>query len=313
MRMRAARMHRYGGNEVVVIDELDCPLVGPGEVLVRVEAAGVNPVDWKIREGYMSKFLPIQLPYTLGCDLSGTVEAIGEGVQRFRVGDAVYGYPQLIRSGAFAEAVVMLESELALAPTSMPLFEAAALPVAVNTAYDGLFLHGSLEAGMRVLILGGSGGVGSAAVQLAKWAGAEVFATASARNQDWLRSMGAIAIDYGLQSTPDVVQDVDLIFDTVSVESSEAALPSLKRGGLLVSSTYALPAKAVLEQYGVRAVMYGIQPSGERLSHIASIVDQGAVRMTIDRVYPLEETAQALAASQAGRTRGKLLIKPFSN
>jgi NADPH:quinone reductase-like Zn-dependent oxidoreductase len=308
--MKAARMHRYGGNEVVVVEEVRMPTPGPGEVLIRIEAAGVNPVDWKIREGYMSKVLPVTFPYTFGCEIAGVVEGVGDGVTRFRDGDLVFGYPDLMRAGAFAERIVMREDEIALAPASIPLADAAALPVAVITAYDGLFTHGRLEAPQRVLVLGGSGGVGSAAVQLAVSRGAEVYATASARNQEWLSEMGATPIDYGSQETMDVARDVDLIFDTVGVESATQALPSLKFGGTFVSSVYALPSQEALESRHARASVYGISPSAKRLSEVAEIVDRGGVKMNIDQVFPLDRVSAALDASKAGRTRGKLLIRP---
>lgn len=311
--MKAARMHRYGGKEVVEVEQVDIPQPGPNEVLVKVAAAGVNPVDWKIREGYMQQVLPIQFPYTLGCDLAGTVESVGEAVTRFSVGDRVFGYPSLMRCGAFAELATILESELAHAPASVDLEMSAALPVACITAFDGLFTHGALAAGERVLILGGSGGVGSLAIQMAVGVGAEVFATASARNQDWLKGLGATPINYGSQTTADVVRDVDLILDCVGVESGLAALPSLKAGGRYVTTVYALPPEDALAQYGAKASMYGIQPSGERLREIAAMVDQGKLRMAIDTVYTLDQVPEALAASQAGRTRGKLLIRTSSN
>ena len=166
---------------------------------------------------------------------------------------------------------------------------------------------------MKVLILGGSGGVGSLAIQMAAGAGAEVYATASIRNQDWLRALGAIAIDYGSQSTADVVRDVDLILDCVGVDSGVAALPSLKAGGRYVTTVYALPPAEILAQYGAKSAMYGIQPSGERLREIAAMVDQEKLKMAIDSVFSLDQVAEALAASQAGRTRGKLLIRTSAN
>ena len=311
--MKAARMHRYGGPEVVVVEEIDWPVPARGKVLVRVAAAAVNPVDWKIREGYMSSMLPIEFPYTLGCDVAGTVEEVGAGVTRFQPGDSVFGYPNLLRCGAFAEYVCLEEQELAKAPSSIRLEDSAALPVAVMTAYDGLFTYGNLQAGQRVLILGGAGGVGSSAVQLAKWKGAEVFATASAKNQQWLRDLGATPIDYGSQATADHAREVDLILDCVGVASGVAALPSLKFGGTYVTTSYVLPEADQLAPHGAIAHLFGIQPSGERLEEIAQIVDQGVVRLVVERVFPLEEVAAALAASQAGRTRGKLLIQPSSN
>lgn len=306
-------MHRYGGNEVVVLEEVECGNPGPEEVLVAVHAAGVNPVDWKIREGAMQRVLPLSFPYTFGCELSGVVQEVGKNVKRFRKGDAVFGYPNLVRSGAFAEQALMLEQELALAPASIPVPEAASLPVAVMTAMEGLYSYGRLEKGQRVLILGGSGGVGSAAIQLARRLGADVFATASHRNQQWLRDLGATPIDYTLQQTMDVVREVDLIFDTVGAESGIAALPSLRMGGRYVSSVYALPPAEVLGTRQAEAAVYGILPSAERLANIAAMVDSGELRMWIDRRFSLDEVPLALEASQSGRTRGKLLIQIAGN
>jgi NADPH:quinone reductase-like Zn-dependent oxidoreductase len=245
--------------------------------------------------------------------MAGMVTATGEGVTTFEVGDKVYGYPNLMRSGCFAETILMLEHELAHAPKSISIAEAAAFPVASITAHDGLFTHGKLAAGERVLILGGSGGVGSAAIQLARAAGAEVWATASARNQSWLRELGATPIDYAEHKPADVVRDVDLVFDCVGVESGVEALPSLKRGGRFVTSVFSMAAAEVFEQYGVSAAMYGIQPSGERLSEISRRIDAGEMRMSIDKEYSLDQVADALAASQAGRTRGKLLVRISSD
>ncbi|MBM3761859.1 MAG: NADP-dependent oxidoreductase [Acidobacteria bacterium] len=307
--MKAVRIHRYGDNEAVLTEEVSSQTAGPGEVQVRIAAAGVNPVDWKIRSGYMSTVLPIPFPYTLGCEMAGTVEAVGPGVTGFAIGDKVYGYPNLMRSGCFAESIVMPESELALAPTSIATFEAAAYPVAAITAYDGLFTHGGLKAGDRVLILGGAGGVGSAAIQLARAQGAEVWATASTRNQSRLAELGAVAIDYTAQKTADVIRDVDLILDCVGPESGSEALPSLKHGGRYVTSVFCLPPAEVFQQRQITAAMYGIQPSGERLREISKSIDAGQLRMSIDREFSLDQVAEALAASQTGRTRGKLLVR----
>ncbi len=308
--MQAARIYGYGGPESVVVENVDIPVPTAEQVLVRVVAAGVNPVDWKIREGYLRQTLPLNFPLTLGCDAAGTIEQMGDQVHGFRVGDAVFGYPSLMRCGAFAEFVLFDQSELSLAPRSMPLAGAAALPVAAITAYDGLFTHGKLAAGQTVLILGGAGGVGSLATQLAIGIGAGVFATASTRNQDLVRSFGATPIDYLTQLPSSVVQDVDLIFDCVGAESGLAALPSLRRGGIYSTTTYELPPAEALAAVEAQPRTFGIQPSGPRLTEIARLVDQAGLRIAIEQVYSLRDVGAALAASQAGRTRGKLLIRP---
>jgi NADPH:quinone reductase-like Zn-dependent oxidoreductase len=308
--MKAARIHRYGGHDEIRIDDVELPSPGATQVRVKIAAAAVNPIDWKISTGAMQAVLPLEFPYTLGCDLAGTVEAVGEAVQGFSPGDAVFGYPHLMRSGAFAEATLIEANELAHAPKSIPLDEVAALPVAAITAWDGLMVHGGIEAGQKIVVLGGAGGVGSAAIQLARWRGAEVFATTSPRNIDFVRSLGATVIDYTSQQVADIVRDADIVFDTVGPVAALEAVAALKPGGLLISSVYALPDKTALEPYKIRTKLYGIIPSGERLREIAAIVDGGHLRLAVQQVYPLHELPAALAASQSGRTRGKLLIKP---
>jgi NADPH:quinone reductase-like Zn-dependent oxidoreductase len=308
--MKAARIHGYGGPSAVIVEEVDKPGVGPGEVLVKVAAAAVNPVDWKLREGYLRQQLQLGFPFTLGCDLSGVVAEVGEGVVDWRIGDAVYGYPHLLRCGAFAEYACMLEGELAPAPIGLDLAEAAALPVASITAWDGLFTHGALQPGERVLVLGGAGGVGSAAVQMAVAAGAEVWATTSRRNFDFVGALGARPIDYQNQKVADIVAPVDLLFDSVGIEAGMAAIDSLKPGGRYVTSVYGLPPAEILRERHLKTAVYGIQPSGERLRTINAIVERGALRLSVEREFPLREARAALEASQAGRTRGKLLLRP---
>jgi NADPH:quinone reductase-like Zn-dependent oxidoreductase len=308
--MKAARIHQYGGHDEIRIDDVELPAPGPTQVRVRIAAAAVNPVDWKISTGAMKAVLPLEFPYTLGCDLAGVVEAVGEAVSEFAPGDAVFGYPHLSRSGAFAEAALVEANELAPAPRTIPLEEAAALPVAAMTAWDGLVVHGEIQAGQRVVVLGGAGGVGSAAVQLARWRGAEVFATTSTRNLEFVRDLGAAVIDYTSQAVAELVRDADIVFDTVGPVAALEAAATLKPGGLLISSVYALPDKALLEPYGIRTKLYGIFPSGERLREIAAIVDGGHIRLPVQQTFTLHEIAAAFAASQSGRTRGKLLIKP---
>lgn len=308
--MKAARIHGYGSADVVVVEEVETPQAGAGQVLVKVEAAGVNPVDWKLREGYMKRQLPLSFPFTLGCDLSGVVVEVGEGVKKWKAGDAVYGYPDLMRSGAYAEYALMLEGELAPTPAGVSLAEAAGMPVASITAWEGLFTHGRLKAGERVLILGGAGGVGSAAVQLARAVGADVFATSSARNLEFIAELGATPIDYGHGSTADFVRDVDLLLDCVGLQAGMAAIDSLKRGARYVTSVYQLPPETELRERTIQGAVYGIQPTGERLRQLNEYVERGQLKLPVEREYPLEHTRAALEANQTGRTRGKLLIRP---
>jgi NADPH:quinone reductase-like Zn-dependent oxidoreductase len=308
--MYAARIHRYGALDEVVVEECAEPVAGAGELVVRVAAAGVNPVDWKIASGGMRQVLPIEFPYTLGCDFAGVVEMVGGGVSGFVAGDAVFGYPSLLRSGAFAEKLRVGVGEIAKVPEGVSLEQAAALPVASITAHDGLVTHGKLTAGESVLVLGGAGGVGSAAVQLAVHLGARVYATASGRNREYVESLGATVIDYGSQRTEDVVRDVDLLLDCVGPEAGAAALGSLRRGGRFVTTVYALPPAGLFEALEVVPKLFGILPSAERLESIRPLAAAGKLVLHLDGRFGLQEARVALERSMAGRTRGKLLILP---
>lgn len=308
--MKAVRLHAYGGPESVRLDEVPVPTALPHQVLIKVAAASINPVDWKIREGYMLAFLPLELPYTLGCDLAGEVQAVGSAVTRFQPGDLVYGYSHLTHGGAFAELAVLAEDELALKPASLSLEQAAGFPVAMITAWEGLFTHGQLAPGQSVLILGGSGGVGTSAIQLARWKGAKVYATASTRNQDYIRNLGAEAIDYVNSSPADLLSGVDLIFDTVGGETGLAALGALRPEGAYVSSVPPIASMEPFEARQIRAVTYGIQPSGDLLRQISAATEEGHLNLPIERVFPLAGVQEALDTNKAGRTRGKLIIRP---
>src|SRR6267378_6001878 len=223
--MKAIRIHNYGGPEVLKYEDAPRPEPQAGEVLVRVHAAGVNPIDWKVREGYVKDFWPHKFPLILGWDLSGVVEEIGAGpaaAGRFKKGDEVYSVPDVLRDGAYAEYVVVQESELALKPKSLHHVHAAAVPLAALTAWQALFDAGQLVSGQRILIHGGSGGVGHVAVQLAKWKGGHVFGTATTKNQELLRELGVDEpIDYTKQKFEDVARDVDLVLDLIGGETQE--------------------------------------------------------------------------------------------
>ncbi len=290
--------------------EVEDPRPGPGEIVVRVEATGVNPVDWKLAEGFLQGAIPIPLPYTPGCDIAGEIVEVGEGVTEWRPGDLVFGYPSLVRGGGYAEFVRMLPSEVAAAPHGISLRAAAAYPVAAITAYEGLFVHGQLAAGMRLLVVGGAGGVGSAAVQLAKASGAEVYATASARNLDYLRELGARPVDYGSGPVAGQVPEMDFVFDAVGGEAGREALATLKSGGQFVSPVYPLPPAEEVAARGARAAAYGILPSRERLETVRPWIESGALRLLVAAEYTLDAVVEALEASKSGRTRGKLLVVP---
>lgn len=308
--MKAVRLHAYGIPDGIRLDEIPLPAALPNQVLIKVAAASINPVDWKIREGYMLAFLPLQLPYTLGCDLAGEVQSVGSAVTRFQPGDLVYGYSHLTHGGAFAEFAVLGEDELAHKPDSLTLEQAAGFPVAMITAWEGLFTHGQLAPGQSVLILGGSGGVGTSAIQLARWKGAKVYSTASTRNQDYIRNLGAEAIDYLNTSPADLLSGIDLIFDTVGGETGLAALRALRPGGAYVTPVPPIASMDPFDALQIRAATYGIQPSGDLLRQISAATEEGHLDLPIERIFPLAAVQEALETSKAGRTRGKLIIRP---
>jgi len=307
--MKAIRIHKYGGPEVLHYEDAPRPQPQAGEVLVRVHAAGVNPIDWKVREGHMKDFWPHKFPLILGWDLSGVVEELGRGVSRFKIGDEVYSIPDPTRNGAYADYIVVRESELALKPNSLHHIRAAAVPLAALTAWQSLFDTAQLQPGQRVLIHAGSGGVGHFAVQLAKWKGAYVFATASTKNQDLLRELGVDkAIDYTQQRFEDVARNIDIVLDTIGGETQERSWSVLKKGGVLVSLVQP-PSEEKAKELGVRAAFVAGHPSGEQLAEIAKIIDAGQLAPVIDRILPLSEVRRAHELSKSGHTHGKIVLR----
>ena len=307
--MKAIRIHNYGGPEVLQYEDAPRPEPQAGEVLVRVHAAGVNPIDWKVREGHMKDFWPHKFPLILGWDLSGVVEELGRGVSRFKIGDEVYSIPDPTRNGAYADYIVVRESELALKPNSLHHIRAAAVPLAALTAWQSLFDTAQLQPGQRVLIHAGSGGVGHFAVQLAKWKGAYVFATASTKNQDLLRNLGVDEpIDYTEQRFENVARNIDIVLDTIGDETQQRSWSVLKKGGVLVSLVQP-PSEEKAKELGARAAIIGAQPNGAQLAEIAKIIDSGKLAPVIDRILPLSEARRAHELSAAGHTHGKIALR----
>jgi NADPH:quinone reductase-like Zn-dependent oxidoreductase len=304
-KMEAVRIHQYGGPEELKVEEVPRPQAAAGEVLIRVHAAGVNPVDWKIRAGYLKDFMPVPMPFIPGIDVSGVVEATGPGVTQFKKGDEVFGAGK----GAYAEFAVAKESELARKPASLDHVHAAALPVAALTAWQALFNVAHLTAGQRVLIHGASGGVGSFAAQFAKAKGAYVIGTASGRNQAYLRELGVDEpIDYEKARFEDVVRNVDVVLDTQGGDTQQRSWKVLQQGGMLVSIVQ-LPSAEEAAKHGARSARFVRQPNAGELSEIARLVDSGKVMVAVDSVLPLSEAARAHELSQSGHARGKLVLK----
>jgi NADPH:quinone reductase-like Zn-dependent oxidoreductase len=307
--MKAVRIHSYGGPEVLKYEEAPRPKSAPGEVLIRVHAAGVNPVDWKIRQGYFKGRVDHSLPLILGWDLSGVVEAAGSGVAGLQEGDEVYSRPDMARDGAYAEHIVVREAEVALKPESIDHIHAAAIPLAALTAWQSLFDAAGLSAGQKVLIHAAAGGVGSLAVQLARWKGAHVIGTASKRNHDLVQTLGAAeVIDYETTRFEDVVHEVDVVFDTIGGDTQTRSWQVLKKGGILVS-ILGPPSAKEATAHGVRQASVFVQPSAAQLTELAKLVDSGKLKPIVETVLPLSEARRAHELSQAGHVRGKMVLK----
>lgn len=304
--MNAVRIHAYGGPEVLTYESAPRPAPQDGELLVRVHAVGINPVDWKMREGYMKDVWPVQFPLTIGFDVAGTVEEVGAGVTEFAPGDAVVA---MTMSGGYAEYAVLPASSAARKPQALGFVQAASLPVAALTAWQALFDHAELTAGQTVLIHAAAGGVGHLAVQFAKHKGARVIATASARNQDFVRSLGADeVVDYSADKFEDTARNVDVVLDTMGGDTQERSWGVLKPSGILVSIADESTDKNA-QAHGKRGMMMHAGPNAAQLAEIAALVDAGAVKTEIERVLPLAEARQAHEISQAGHVRGKLVLQ----
>lgn len=305
--MRIVRFERFGGPEVLHYQEMPVPQPGEGELLLKVEGAGVNPVDYKIREGSYPAVKSDKLPYVPGRDVAGTVVQVGPGVTRYGEGDRLYAMPAIERGG-YAEYVIVREDEAALQPLSIDALTAGAVPLAALTAWQGLFQHGKLEDGQHVLIHGGSGGVGHFAVQFAKERGARVSTTVSGPHVPFARQLGADqVIDYKSQKFEDEVSDVDLVFDLVAGETQDRSWQVLKPGGTLIS-TLAQPSQDRAAAIGGRGARYTVHESGAELAAIADLIDAGKVRPTVARTFALAEAAAAQQFLETEHPTGKVVL-----
>ena len=303
--MHALLIRRFGGPEVVEFAELPVPEPRAGELLLKVEAASLNPVDWKIRSGKYPVVGEDKLPFVLGRDLCATVVTSSDA--ELVPGTLVHGL-MATEHGSFAEYVLASASELAPVPATLDRVAAAAVPLAGLTAWQGLFDHGGLQAGQRVLIHAGAGGVGHMAVQFAKARGATVIATASTDDVEFVRGLGADqVIDYKKQRFDDHVRDLDLVYDLIGGETQERSWALLKKGGALVC-TVQEPSQEQARAHGVRAMRYTAQPKGDQLREIDALIQAGKVRPHVARKYALGEAKEALRALEEGHTTGKLVF-----
>jgi len=306
--MKAVRIHEYGNSDVLQYEETSMPSIASNEVLVKVIAASVNPVDWKIRQGYLQEMISYSMPLTLGWDVSGIVTAVGSGVTRFSVGDAVYSRPDIKRKGTYAEYVAIRETEVAFKPLTISHNEAASLPLAGITAWEVLITTAQLSAGQKVLIHAGSGGVGTLAIQLAKSRGAYVIATTSGKNKALVKSLGADeVIDYKTQNFAEILTDIDVVFDTLGGDIQESSWSVLKQDGILVSIV-SPPSEEKAKELGVRCAFVFIEPNAYILEQLAKLVEQGELRPIIGAEFALQDIAKAHALSESGRTVGKIVL-----
>ena len=307
--MKAVSIYSYGGPDVLVYEDAPRPHPADGEVLVRVHAAGINPVDWKIREGHLKDMLHHTFPLVLGWDVSGVVEAVGSGLTRIKAGDEVFSRPDIMRDGAYAEFIVIRESEVALKPKSIDHLHAAALPLGGLTGWQTLFDAGGLQPGQRVLIHAAAGGVGHLAVQLAKWKGAHVIGTAAERNHEFLRKLGVDqVIDYDTERFEEVIQPVDVVLDTMGGDTQARSWKVLKRGGILVSIASPPSAETAAAQ-GVRQAFVFTQPNAAELTEIAQLADADKLKVIVETVLPLSDATRGQELSERGHTRGKIVLR----
>ena len=312
--MRAATYSEFGGLEKVTVNTVEIPPVGEGEVLVRIKAAGVNPVDYAVREGYLKENLPTKFPVIPGWDMAGEVVERGFSARRFDVGDQVYAYARrpVVQHGTFAEYIVIPESYLALRPQNIPWEAAAGIPLVGLTAYQSIYGAGKLQEGQTVLILGASGGVGSLAIQLAKAKGATVIGVASEKNQGYMRDLGADhTVDYKNYHVGEAVQQlvpegVDLIFDCASGETLQQSLQALKPSGKLVCI---LNHGADLDP-AIDFTYVFVEPNSRQLDHLRELAEAGKLRVPVSQTYALEETVEAMKQIQTAHTTGKIVIVP---
>lgn len=311
--MKVIQIKKYGSNDVVEVNETaPAPSLSSGKILVNIKASGVNPVDWKIREGYMQQIMPLQFPSTLGLDFSGVVKQVEEDVHSdFKQGDEVYGQASIFSggSGAFAELALASKDSIAHKPKTLNYLEAAALPLVGVSAWQAFVERIGLSKDKKVLVQGGAGGIGSIGIQLAKHLDAFVATTVSTDDKQFVQELGADqVIDYKTQNFEDIVHDYDAVFDTVGGDTYKRSFKVLKKGSGMIVSTLEQPNSELMNQYGIKAVFLFSQVNRQRLTKLAEWVDQNNIKVNIDKTFSLDEAAKALDYQKEGHPRGKLVL-----
>ncbi|WP_370149284.1 NADP-dependent oxidoreductase [Exiguobacterium profundum] len=307
--MKAAYIEQYGGSDEFKVGELEQPTIGADDVLIEVHAASVNPVDWKLREGYLKEMLHFEMPLVIGWDVSGVIKEVGANVTELEVGDEVFSRPDIARQGTYAEYVAVDAHLVVKKPTSLNFEEAASLPLVAHTAWQVMFEVMDAKPGDRIFIGAGSGGVGTVAIQLAKAHGLYVVTSTSTPNVDWVKNLGADeVIDYKQQDPAEAVRDLDFVFDTMGGDGQGKLYRMLKENGMLVSISTP-PNEEEAKQAKARAEYVFMQPTGERLKKIAEAVEKGELKPVIDRVFDLEDTKLAHDYGEEGHAKGKIVIR----
>lgn len=311
--MKAVQIKKYGGNNSVEINkDAPMPVLPADHVLIKAKAAGINPADWKTREGYFKEVAPLRLPATLGGDVAGVVVQTPDGDSNFKKGDEVFGYGSAMSggTGAFAEIVSVETKKIAKKPLKADFVEAAALPLAGISAFDVILNKMNLSSGHKILIHGGAGGIGSLAIQLAKQRDAYVATTVNEHDFGFVKSLGADEIiNYKTQEFEEIIKDYDRVFDTVGGSVYTRSFQVLKPGGIIVSMLEK-PSKELMKKYGVSALMESTDKhiNTENLSKLADLVDRGLMHVHVDRVFPLEQADKALEYQEHGHPQGKVVL-----
>ena len=304
--MRAVAYQNYNSN--IEIIEVEKPKLQDKSVLVEVHAAGINPIDNILHAGYLQQMLELSFPHIMGYDVSGIVVEVGKDVRSVKVGDEVFARPNQEDAGSIAEFARVHENELAIKPKNMSHIDAASVPLAGLTAWQALVTKGNINRGDKVLIHAGSGGVGTFAIQIAKYFGAEVTTTTSSKNEDLVKSLGAdLVIDYTTQSFENELSNYDLVIDAIGGDTLTKSFKVLKKGGRLVSIK-GQDTENLAKEYGVNFEWFFMSPDGEMLTEIASLISQGTIKTVIDSTYSMKQAPEAFELLAKGRAKGKIVI-----
>jgi len=307
--MKAMVIHEYGGPEVLKYEDVPRPEPKEDRILIRVIAAGVNPVDGMIRSGMFAKDGNRAFPIILGGDVAGVVEKVGSKITKFKAGDPVFAYISLDDSGGYAQYALVTEREAALKPKSLSYVEAAAVPIVALTAWQALIDTARLSEGQTALIHGGSGGVGTFAIQIAKARGAKVIATASTAKQDLLKELGAdVAIDYTKQKFEEIAKDVDVVLDSVGKDTLARSYVVVKKRGFIVTLVARID-QAELDNHGIRGASLSVEPNSDELAEIGKLIDEKKIKVVVSQTFPLSEARKAQEQAATGHTRGKIVLK----